>query len=247
MIRDRRLRVLAFAAFVVCLPLAAAGQSAPRTDRGYVSVSGMLQTSSSFSNTVRPIDFAEAAVVDTAYKPGPMPGIAFGGGVQVRGRLGAGVLVSWASKDSTGAVSAQVPHPFFFARPRAVSGDANGLGHSETAVHIQATWTMPLRNRWSLALAGGPTWFSVDQDLVSDVAVTQNYPYDTATFASATSAHRSGSQVGFNAGADVSYWLQPRLGLGVGMMFSHASIKLDDTATIDAGGAQLSGGIRFRF
>jgi hypothetical protein len=246
MIGDR-FTSIALAALAVCAPLIAFAQTAPRTDRGYASVGGVLQSSSSFSETVRPVDFAEAAVVDTGYKSGPMPGVEFGGGVHVWRSLGAGVVVSWVSKDGTGAVSAQVPHPFLFARPRSVSGDATGLAHSETAIHIQATWMVPLRNRWRLALSGGPSWFSVDQDLVSDVTVNQTYPYDTATFASATSVHRSGSQMGFNAAADASYWLRPRVGVGVGMMFSHASIKLDKTATMDAGGPHLSAGIRFRF
>jgi hypothetical protein len=30
-------------------------------------------------------------------------------------------------------------------------------------------------------------------------------------------------------------------------MFSHAAIPLDDTLTVDAGGAHVGGGLRFRF
>jgi opacity protein-like surface antigen len=105
----------------------------------------------------------------------------------------------------------------------------------------------PIHNRWQLALAGGPSWFAVAQDLVSDVTVTQSYPYDTATFASAAAVHRSRSRLGFNAGADVSYLLRRHVGLGLGVTYSHASIPLDDTLTVDAGGPHLTGGLRFRF
>ena len=104
-----------------------------------------------------------------------------------------------------------------------------------------------LRDRWQLAIAGGPSWFSVGQDLVSDVTVTQTYPYDTATFASATITHRSGSRIGFNAGADLTYRLRRHVGLGFGVTYSRASIPLDDTLTVEAGGARVGGGLRFRF
>lgn len=66
-----------------------------------------------------------------------------------------GIDVSWLSKTTAGAVSAQIPHPFFFNRSRTVSGDTPGLTRDETAVHLQALWMIPMRRRWQLALAGG--------------------------------------------------------------------------------------------
>jgi hypothetical protein len=223
-------------------------QSAAWTDRGYVNISGSYQPESpSFSNTVRPIDFAEAAVIDTAYTTRAIPGFDAGGGVRVWRNLAVGLDVSRFSKASAGSVDAQIPHPFFFNRARTVTGDASGLTRDETAVHVQALWMVPLNDRWRLALAGGPSWFSVGQDLVSDVSVTQTYPYDTATFASATTVHRSASRVGFNAGADVSYRVRPHVGVGGGVTFSRASVPLDDTVTVDAGGVRVIGGLRFGF
>jgi hypothetical protein len=227
---------------------AARAQPAAWTDRAYINVNGWYQPASpSFSDTVRPIDFVEASVVDTSYKTRSIAGFDAGGGVRVWRNLAVGLDVSRFSKTSAGAISAQVPHPFFFNRLRPVSGDAAGLTRDETAVHVQAVWMVPLRDRWQLALGGGPSWFSVGQDLVSDVSVTQTYPFDTATFASATSTHRSHSHVGFNAAADVTYRLGRHVGLGGGVMFSRASVALDDTVTVDAGGPHVGGGIRFRF
>ena len=217
------------------------------TDRGFVNVSGFFQPSAGYANTVHPIDFAEAAVVGTDYKTGAVPGLEAGGGVRVWRNLAVGIDVSRFSKHINGSVSAQVPHPFFFGKPRSVSGDAAGLSRGETGVHLQALWLIPMRPRWELALAGGPSWFSVDQDLVSDLTVTQTYPFDTATFSAATSVHRSRSKVGFNAAADVSYLLRPHVGVGFGITFAHASVPLDDTLTVDAGGPHLAGGVRFRF
>lgn len=216
-------------------------------DRGYVSISGTVQPSSSFSQTVRPVNFVEASVVDTSYKTRTIPGFDVAAGARVWRHLAVGVDVSFFSKTTGGSVSAQIPHPFFFNRPRTVSGDASGLTREETAAHVQLLWMMPLHSRWQLSIAGGPSWFMVGQDLVSAVAVTEAYPFDTATFASATTVHRSGSRLGFNAAADVSYGLRPHVGVGFGVMFSRASIPLDDTLTVDAGGARLAAGLRFRF
>jgi hypothetical protein len=222
-------------------------QSAWR-DRGYVNISGWYQPGSqSFTATVRPVDFAEPSIVDTSYETGTVPGFDAGGGVRVWRNLAIGVGVSYLSKSDSGAIDAQIPHPFFFNRSRTVAGDASGLAHQETAIHVQASWMVPLRNRWLLAIAGGPSWFSVGQDVVSDVAVTQTYPYDTATFASATTTHHSGSGIGFNVGADATYRLRRHVGLGFGVTYSRASVPLDDTLTVEAGGARVGGGLRFGF
>jgi hypothetical protein len=247
MTRACRLALAGIAAALVSSSHTASAQTSAWSDRGYVNVSGFFQPSAGFSDTVRPIDFAEASVVDTSYKTGSIPGLDAGGGLRLWRNLAVGLDVSRFSKSTGGAVSGQIPHPFFFNRARAVSGDASGLTRDETAVHLQALWMMPLRHRWQLALAGGPSWFSVGQDLVSDVTVTQTYPYDTATLAGTTIVHRSRSRVGFNAGADMSYLLRRHVGLGFGMTYSHAAVPLDDTLTVDAGGPHVSGGLRFRF
>jgi hypothetical protein len=244
------MRARSMAILVGLLVIGAAASAQAQTawrDRGYVNVSGFFQPSATFSNTVRPVDFAEASIIDTSYKTGAVPGFDAGGGVRLWRNLAVGVDLSWFSKNITGAVSAQVPHPFFFNRLRAASGDASGLARDETAVHLQALWMVSIGPRWQMALAGGPSWFSVEQDLVGDVNVTQTYPYDTAAFAAATTVHRSRSKLGFNAGVDLTYRLRRHVGLGAGVTFSHATVPLDDTLTVDAGGPHVAGGLRFRF
>jgi hypothetical protein len=242
--RRRGVAVALAAALVSALHAAPArAQSAAWDDHGYLRLSGWFQLAAgSFSTTARPIDFAESSTVDTTYRTRSIPGFEVDAGGRVWRSLAIGVGVSRFSKDTAGSVSAQVPHPFFFNRPRAVSGDASGLTREETALHLQASWMVPLRNRLQLALAGGPSWFDVGQDLV-----TQVYPYDTATFAGATAVHRSHSGIGFNAAADLAYSVRPHVGVGIGVTFSHARVQLDDATTVEAGGAYVTAGLRFRF
>jgi hypothetical protein len=226
----------------------ARAQPSPLTDRTYVTVSGWYQAgSASFTDVVRPVTFAEPARVDTTYSVKAAAGFDASGGVRLWRNLAVGVEVSHFSKSGRGSVAAQMPHPFFFNRPRSVSGDASDLARAETAVHAQLAWMVSLKPRWQLAITGGPSWFTIDQDLVTEVTLTQSYPYDTAEFAGVMSARRSASHIGFNAGGDLDYMPRRHVGVGIGVAFSHATVPLNDTMSVDAGGVHVGGGIRFRF
>jgi len=238
----------AIAVLAAVLPAAPAfGQSSAWTDRGYASINGFYQPSTSFADLARPVTFGEAAQVDTRYGIAAVPGLDAAAGVRVWRNLAVGVDVGFLTKSGGGSVSAQMPHPFYFNRPRAVTGDASGLQRSETAINLEALVMLPIRPRWQAALFGGPTWFAVKQDLVTNVTLSESYPYDTAAFAGASSARQSRSKAGFNVGGDVAYMLRPHVGLGAGVRYTRARIALTDSATIVAGGPHVDGGLRLRF
>ena len=245
---DRTRLVLAIALIAVLAGPAPARAQQPWTDRGYLDVGGWYQAvSTTFNETARPITFAEPAVVTTTYTVRSAAGFDAAAGFKIWRNLAVGAGVSFFSKSGAGSVAAQVPHPFYFNRARAVAGDASNLTRAETAVHTRITWFAPLNRRWQLAISGGPSWFMVDQDLVTDVSVTQAYPFDTADFAGVTSARQSRSRIGFNAGGDLDYMVRPKLGLGIGVTFSRVRVPLTDAVTVDAGGLHVGGGVRFRF
>ena len=240
-------RAAAIVVLAAILPASAAAQSGAWADKGYAAINGFYQPSTSFSDLVRPVAFGEAAQVDTRYGIKAVPGVDAAAGVRVWRNLAIGVDVGFLTKSGGGTVTAQMPHPFYFNRPRAVTGDASGLARSETAVNLEALVMLPIHSRWQAALFGGPTWFMVNQDLVTNVTLTENYPYDTASFAGTTSTRQSRGKAGVNVGGDVAYMLRPHLGIGVDVRFTHARIALTDTATVTAGGAHVGGGLRFRF
>jgi len=142
----------------------------------------------------------ESSVVDTSYKTRNVPGFEAGGGgsslAQSRRRP---ERLTVLEKDRGRCVRSD-PAPVLL-QPR-----EGGL-RRRLRTHPRRDGCPPAgRSGWrrcgiggSSRSAGGPSWFSVGQDLVSDVTVTQTYPYDTAAFASATAVHRSRSRVGFNA------------------------------------------------
>lgn len=192
----------------------------------------------------------ETATVDVGYDF--VQGTIVDGGVAVRlwKRMGAGVAVSRYSRDASATVTAAIPHPFFFEQPRDIAGEATGLARSETAVHLQIVYILPTTGRLRVLLTGGPSRIEVEQEIVTAVQYDEAFPFDTATFRSATSRGFKDAAVGFNAGADVSFMFTRMFGVGGLVRFSRASVDLgpdDRRISFDAGGVQAGGGLRVVF
>jgi hypothetical protein len=222
-------------------------------DHARVSINvGIAQpASTTFSATTTKPVYQETAAVNTAYATSK--GLYFDGGVliRVKGGFGAGVAVSAFSRSDAASVTGTIPHPFFFNTARAISGTTSPLERSETAVHIQAAYVF-VSGRVDVAIAGGPSFFNVSQDLVADATYAEAYPYDTATFSAATVSKVSATKLGFNAGVDVGVKLSKNVGVGGLIRFSRATVNfpLPNTASgvsTDVGGIQASGGVRFFF
>ena len=225
---------------------------AANAELGYVEVNlGLQATSTAFDTTIHTLTFVEPATVQTRYSVKAARAFDLGGGVRIARNLAIGASFSRFQKTGNGTIDAQVPHPFFFSRPRTVSGTAADLARRETGLHGKLTWTASGGDGWEVSLTGGPSFFKVEQDLVEDITINQTYPYDTATFSSAVATRHSTSGLGFNGGADITRLLTPHMGVGVAVVISRARLKIDTakdtTMTIDAGGIRFGGGLRFRF
>ena len=173
------------------------------------------------------------------------------GGVRVWRNLAIGVGVSIFDTDSSAAVTARLPHPFHFDRHRQVDGTTAGLMRRERGIHVQATWIVPVSDRLDVAVFGGPTFFTVDQDLVTEVMFEHTFPFDTASFTGTATSSESESAIGFNVGIDVGFYFPPNVGVGGMARFSRATVDFSSvdggTVSTDAGGLQVGGGLRVRF
>ena len=211
--------------------------------RGALSINGGLQTATSdFSDSVRfghALFGPEEAALDTRYPASDDALFDIGGSVRVWRNLAVGASVSWLTRETDADVTGRLPHPFWFDRPRGVSGTATGLARTETAVHVQAQWVIPFGRSVAVTLFGGPTWLNATQDLVADITFEQAYPFDSASYS------------GAHAGADVAYYFSERIGVGGMVRFSRGSVELDspdgDILKNDVGGVHTSGGLRIRF
>jgi len=257
------LRCCLIAAALVAAPmlvLPAGAQPAPPARVLLSGNGGVRTTTDSFGDSIVFDLFAEKGDFKADYEVAA--GAVFDGGGIVRlwRNVGAGVSVSVFDSTDAARIAARIPHPFFFDQPRAVTGLADGLLRREIAVHVQGAYLVQVRDWVTIAGFAGPTFFSVNQDLVQTVRhIETGFPFDAAAFGGHRSVQASESSVGVNLGVDASFFPFPRLGVrtlervGVGFLFRYSlgdvevSAGRGDQATLDLGGAQFTGGVRIRF
>jgi hypothetical protein len=229
-------------------------QSTARPSRLRIDLDAGVQLSSTAFDTsaTKPV-YLENGTVDTSYKTTHGPAIDGGVSVRVAGDVSVGVMVSWFTENTDAAVSAAIPHPFFFNAPRTVAGTAPALNRDELATHILAIYTLHPGHAVDVSLSVGPSFFRVRQDIVSDITFTDTYPFDAPAFTSAASQRVTASnKAGFNVGADVGFRLARHAGVGASVRFSKAIVPLmvpnsTTTVSVDAGGTQIAGGLRMYF
>lgn len=245
------IRILTIAVVAGLLGAPAFAQSsAPR--RGFISLNGAYQIGTDdFSDSATFRENAEDGRFETSYTVEAGPAFDLSGGAMIARHVGVAAGVTRVARSTPTTIDASVPHPFFFSRPRSLSGDVGGLKREELGIHIQARGLVPIGSRMELSVFGGPSFFRVEQDLVERFDYREGYPYDTATLASATSSTAKKSGVGFNAGGDIAVFFTRQLGFGFGAQYSRATLAIASPAggTVEAkvGGLQTGGGLRLRF
>jgi hypothetical protein len=242
---------LAALAVLMVLPIArsAAAQTAPDHRTAVTIAAGYPLTSTTYSQITTFEAYAEEGSIKTDYILGRHP--VFDAGVVVRlwRGFGAGVAGSFLLQDSShAAISGSIPHPLVPNQPRAISGTAD-IMYRESAVHIQAAYWAQLTGRIDLIISGGPSSMRIEQDFVDDVAYSQTFPYDTATFDSATLVREHKTVIGANVGGEIS-WRLTRSLAAVGLaQYSRARVEFTDTgiSPFTAGGLHFGGGVRLFF
>lgn len=247
---------IAVTAAVACLIAAPAHAQARRSvskpPRFTIGVSGGIQQAAedvsdrfSFPKNV------QTETVDVKYPMKPWALVDLGASYKVWKNVGVGVAVSATSGKGEAEVTASVPHPFFFDQPRTVTGTDNDIAHAETGVHVRLQYHIPTSGRLHFTLEGGPSWLRVEHEVVTDVTVTESYPYDTAAFGGAVTKSTTASAMGFNAGVDVTWMFVESVGIGGIVRYTRADIDLKAiegrTLAMKAGGLQGGLGLRIIF
>ncbi len=165
-------------------------------------------------------------------------------------QLWVGVHYAMADTKPRASITAVIPHPLLFNAPRTVQGSIDDVAHNEQNVHVDLMYALPV-HAVNVKIMAGPTFFNLKQDFVSGVTVNETYPFDPATFASATTKRLSKAAVGFNAGIDLSRPLSSQVGIGTIIRYGRADVKFDDAnigkQTVKAGGVEVAAGVRVRF
>lgn len=240
-----------FRSCVVC-PAVVAGVLAAipaSAQSGRVSASinfGAQASSGDFTQRLTPTIYDELASVDIAqdYESGPLFDI--GGGITLFGNIGVGIAYSRTSGDGVAAIAAQIPNQLFYDQPRGASASADGLQHTENAVHLQVFYRFAASPKLDVTVGVGPTFFSMKQELIDGIDVTEPTPTISPRV-----VESSESAVGVNVSADMTYMVTKNIGAGVLLRYAGGSADFGtpsgSSVSLDAGGFQFAGGLRVRF
>ncbi len=245
---------------VAALVLVAAGSADAQMqaweDTGYFSINyGYQQGDRAFQESLTATVYDEQATYSIEHASIGGGHFDVGGGLRVWRNLAVGLAVTSFSTSAGAVITGTVPHPLFYNRLRTGSAVRSDLEHTELGVHFQAAWVLLLSEKISVTVAGGPSLFKVNQDLITAVAVAPEIaPFTEVALGTATPTSASESGVGVNAGVDVTYLVTERFGyrIGGGLFVRWAGGTVDlpasgGTQSIDVGGVQAGIGLRVRF
>jgi hypothetical protein len=233
---------------------AASAQTAPWSDRGYINVGWGVESGSSAMTDSRtaPI-YEESATITSSseFTSGSLFDV--GVGLRVWRNLTVGAGYHQEQNDTEGTVSGSIPSPLIFNRPRTLTG-SELLDRKETAAHINIGWVFPISNKFDVMIYGGPSFFRLTQDVISNVVPNESGATATTIGSTITTTERNKSVTGYNAGLDATYilWSNDSIRLGAGgfLRFSQASTEVEMLSTsqpTDVGGMQFGFGARLRF
>jgi len=225
------------------LTLSAVPAAAQTTKNIFLDVNvGVQAASRSFVVEAAQPVYGETAVTTSTQKVGSGVLIDVGGGYRVWRDLSIGLGFARTSNSADAAVSAAIPHPVFYDRQATVDTTADSLGHSETAVYLQAMWTVPVTDKIDASFSVGPAFIRVAQELVGGVTVATG----TQDAVPAIEEHTDTAN-GFLVGADLSYLLNPRYGVGGFVRYIRGEVGIPGVPELTLGGFQVGGGVRLRF
>jgi hypothetical protein len=258
-VMQKTMRAALIAAVLVGGSLPARAQT-PWEDRAFVNLSFGVDTGSTEINENRsyPV-YGETATLESTATFGSFGIFDIMVGARVWRNLGVGIDYHTGGTKGEGTISGSVPHPLFFDRPRTFTADFNDAKRDEHATHLQFGYMVPVNDKFDMYLFGGPSFFRVSQELVTDLAVTEQGPPFTAITVLPEIHTIKESATGYNLGVDATYFVyekdQFRLGVGGMLRFTGATADLEYTTntgerrTIETelGGVQFVFGGRVRF
>ena len=254
----------------VIAALFTAGATAPATAQTpkpvevFVSLNaGLTQpATTTLSRSTVMVDPPDRNEVTTEMTAGSGPSFDVGGGLLLRRQFFVGVAGSRFSDAQPATVAISASHPQFHPTLTA-SGETEDLERSESRVDLQFGYVVPNTGKFQVLLFGGPSRFSVSQEMVADFQLSEVFDPGTRTFrlvgpSDFEITKEKASGWGYHLGVDAGYMFTPKVGVGALVKYSRATLDLGDpiestiedrtvTKEFDAGGLQVAGGIRFRF
>jgi len=233
----------------------ALAQGATWADRGYINIGwGIESGSSTMTDSRTGAIYDESATITASSRvtSGSVLDVALG--LRVWHNLTVGAGYHQEQNDTDGKLTGSIPSPIFFNRPRTLDQTVPGLNRKEAATHLMIGWVVPIGAKFDVMVSGGPSFYRLTQDVVSDVVPVENSNNFSTVAAHETITERGKSETGFNAGVDATYiaWQNDSVRIGVGgfVRFTQADFNVDMLSSpqpTKAGGIQFGLGARLRF
>lgn len=233
----------------------ASAQTTEWADRGYVNVNFGVGGATSDVSDAR--DFSIYQETGRIAVEGDVDAGAFfdlAGGARVWRNVSVGLAYYRASSDGDAIVRGTVPHPVFFGRDREFSTEVRGLERTVNGTHLSVGYMFIVNDKVDVLAYAGPSFFSVSQEVVSDVQIAETGSPFTSLVVNPVVSKRKDSPVGGHFGADVTYRIYEtgsvKLGAGAFLRYSKATAEFDGLASPvknDVGGFQFGFGLRTRF
>jgi hypothetical protein len=177
-----------------------------------------------------------------------------GATVRVWRGLYAGGAVSMFNKTGPGELTAHVPHPLQFNKPRTTTGEVADAKRLEIGQHIMIGWAIPADGGLDFTLFAGPSIFTTEQLFVSSLTLSLDrevFPFDELAFPAVVTETLRDNVVGYNAGVDMTWRMNRHIGLGLLLRYSSGKNAFTPTGAlpveVTAGGLHAGGGLRVLF
>jgi len=185
-----------------------------------------------------------------------------GGGFMVTPVLGVGISAGGSVHEAKADLSARLPHPYFVDTFAIASAQTDiPMQRIERSVHLQGMLVAVQTRHIRVRAFGGPSWFRLEQDSVTDLTYNQFYfLHSRGNVAELTEyefERNDGSGWGFHAGADGSLFFTRIFGVGGFARYSRGAIDLENSVAsalgqeervrVRAGGVEVGGGLRLKF
>ncbi|HEX6162454.1 MAG TPA: hypothetical protein VFZ31_03750 [Vicinamibacterales bacterium] len=228
----------------------ASAQGGTWADRGYINVGWGVESGSSAMSDTRAVSIYEetGTVTSTSdFTSGSIFDV--GVGFRVWRNLTVGAGYHQEQNDTEGRLTGSIPSPVFFNRPRTLDQPITGLDRKESAVHLQIGWVVPIGAKFDVMVYGGPSFFRLEQEAVSDVEFGEQGGAFTTVVADEELTIRKKSQTGYNAGLDATYivWSNDSVRIGAGGFVRFTQADMDVEMLSGAGVPTKAGGVQFGF
>jgi hypothetical protein len=171
--------------------------------------------------------------------------------------LHAGAAVSvFDDKSGAGTLTARVPHPLQFNKPRTVTGDVPNATRREVGQHLMFGWNVKTAGGVEFLLFAGPSIIATDQLVVKSLTLELDkevFPFDELAFPPVDSETLRENVMGYNVGVDMAWRFARNVGVGLLVRFSEGTQAFTPTPSgatpvdVTVGGLQAGGGLRLVF